>query len=188
MHDPTNSEDGPRPPTNEEFAQLLAANQDILLWFIKSLLPGSPDVDDILQNTNLVLWRKQETFQMGTSFLNWARAVARWEVRAWLSKARRQDWLVVNDELTDAIADAIEQQGHNVGASTRLDALAECMRKLKPRDKLLVAYYYQMDKSLKKCAEAFDLSAKSMKSTLHRIRAALRRCVESRLALNQAGK
>lgn len=188
MHDPTTSEAGSRPPTNEEFAQLLAANQDVLRWFIKSLLPGSPDVDDILQNTNLVLWRKQETFRMGTSFLKWARAVARWEVRAWLSKTRRQSWLVVNDELTDAIADAIEQQSRGVGASARLDALKECQQKLKPRDMLLVSYYYQMGKSLNECAEAFELRAMSMKSTLHRIRTALRRCIESRLALNQASK
>ncbi len=188
MDDSSTSETGNRPATNEEFAQLLAANQDVLLWFIKALLPGSPDVDDILQNTNLVLWRKQESFRAGTSFLKWARAVARWEVRAWLSKARRHNWLVINDELAEAIADTIEQESRGVGASARLDALAECQRKLKPRDKLLVSYYYQMSKSLNECAEAFELSANSMKSTLHRIRAALRRCVESRLAMNQAGK
>lgn len=177
-----------RPPTDEEFAQLLAANQDVLLWFLKSLLPGSPDVDDILQETNLTLWKKRESFEIGTSFLNWGKAVARWEVRSWLTRKQRHSWLVFDDELTDAIASAIEMQSDGVGTSARQDALHECLEKLRPRDRLLVSFYYQLGKSLAECAEAFHLSAKSMKSTIFRIRAVLRRCIEARIVMREAAK
>lgn len=105
-----------RPPTDEEFTQLLASNQDVLLWFVRSLLPGCAEVDDIVQESNLTLWRKRESFEMGASFLKWAKAVASWEVRAWLTREKRHSWLVINEELTDAIADAIEIQVHGVGA------------------------------------------------------------------------
>jgi hypothetical protein len=61
-------------PGKGEFSQLLASHQDVLIWFIRSLLPGSPDVDDILQETNLVLWKKWDPFETGTSFLNWVKS------------------------------------------------------------------------------------------------------------------
>lgn len=149
-------------------------------------MPGSADVDDVVQETNLTLWKKRESFELGTSFLNWAKAVARWEVRAWCTRKKRHSWLVVNDDLTDAIAEAIEIQSYGVGASTRFDALHECLEKLRPRDRLLMSFYYQLGKSLDECAEIFHLSVKSMKSTVSRIRAALRRCIESRIALRKA--
>ena len=41
------------------FVSDLTAHQGVLHAFLVSLLPGNPDVDDILQRTNLVLWEKR---------------------------------------------------------------------------------------------------------------------------------
>jgi RNA polymerase sigma-70 factor (ECF subfamily) len=65
--------------SDDSILMLIAAHQADLLAYIHSMLPGDPSVDDILQRTNLVLWRKRRSFEKGTSFHVWACAVARWE-------------------------------------------------------------------------------------------------------------
>ncbi len=64
----------------EQFVQLLADHQVAIRAFIVSLLPGAPGVDDVIQETNMVLWRKRESFELGTSFKAWSFTVARFQM------------------------------------------------------------------------------------------------------------
>ena len=48
-----------------------------------SVLPNRTDVDDLLQETNLVLWREFESFEIGTNFTAWAYRIAHNQVLAW---------------------------------------------------------------------------------------------------------
>lgn len=48
--------------STHEFIKLLTGHQPSLRAFIVSLLPGSDDIDDILQDTNVVLWEKMDNF------------------------------------------------------------------------------------------------------------------------------
>jgi RNA polymerase sigma-70 factor (ECF subfamily) len=61
------------------------------------------DADDILQETNLVLWSKQDEFTPGTDFRVWAFRVARYQVMAY-RKRQSLDRLVFGDELIDRLA------------------------------------------------------------------------------------
>ncbi len=68
-------------------------------------MPGSHDIDDVLQDTNVVLWEKMEQFELGSNFQTWAFAVARNMAKAHWKKNKR-DW---SPALNQSIIEAISQ-------------------------------------------------------------------------------
>lgn len=94
----------PDPTAQEEFVRLLTSEQSAIHSFITSLMPGNPSVDDVLQRTNLVLWRKCDGFTLGTNFRAWAFRCASWQVRAFFKDQKSRNWLVFDEELTDLLA------------------------------------------------------------------------------------
>ena len=149
--------------------------------FLTSLLPGERSVDDIFQQTNLVLWKKRDQFRPGTNFRSWVLTVARWETRAWLTERKRESWLTYSDQLAVYMLERFEHADPSGGASDSrgLDHLRECLGKLRDQDRLLIVSHYQHDKSLEECARIFKRSSGSLKVTLFRIRQMLRRCIHS---------
>ena len=49
----------------DEFVRLLAQNQRRLFLYVRTLVPNHADAEEVLQNTNLVLWREFGTFEPG---------------------------------------------------------------------------------------------------------------------------
>lgn len=166
------------------FVASLTSHQAAIHAFLTSILPGQSGVDDILQLTNIYLWEHRADFQPGTSFKSWAFTAARWQARAWLTKQKRGDWLIVDDRLAEALSSSFEAASPEE-ASDSLNALRVCLGKLKESDRLLVMSHYQHEKSLRKCAELFDRTVNSLKVALFRLRATLRRCIVSQLALER---
>ena len=66
----------------KEFVQLLVTHQSVIRAFVISLLPGVSETDDVIQNSNEVLWTKRESFEIGTNFKAWALTTARFQVMA----------------------------------------------------------------------------------------------------------
>lgn len=56
----------------QAYVKLMTEHQGNLRAFIVSLMPGSPDVADVLQETNAALWQKREKFEPETNFTAWA--------------------------------------------------------------------------------------------------------------------
>ena len=50
-----------------EFVGQTARQQAALHAYIISLMPGIDGVDDVLQETNIVLWEKRKSFEPGTN-------------------------------------------------------------------------------------------------------------------------
>lgn len=173
-----------KPDGESGFVTDLTRYQPTLHAFLTSILPGQSDLEDILQQTNIYLWEHRSDFKPGTSFKSWALTAARWQARAWLSKQKQQNWLIVDDRLADAVSSRFETAPPEE-ISDSLSALRSCLGKLKESDRLLVMSHYQHEKSLRKCSELFDRSVGSLKVALFRLRASLRRCVWSHLAIER---
>jgi RNA polymerase sigma-70 factor (ECF subfamily) len=169
-----------------EFVALLTGAQSNLHAFLTSLLPGERSIDDVLQQTNLVLWQKRADFELGTNFRAWSFSVARWEARAWLTRQKRSEWLSFFDDLSELLASRFEQAAPSGGENAALDTLRHCLGKLKESDRLLVLSHYQHDKSLAECARIFKRGADSLKVSLFRIRQILRRCMDSQLSIERS--
>lgn len=176
----------PAPKDGEaRFVADLTAHQAVLHAFLISMLPGEPEIDDILQRTNLVLWEKRAQFEPGTRFRSWALSVAYWEARAWMTKRKRDSWLIFDDELAHMIMEHFATKPEQA-PNANVVALRTCLAKLRDSERLLVLSHHQHERSLRECAAIFGRSAESLKVSLVRIRAALRRCIKSQLALERA--
>lgn len=168
-----------RPAASPEFVQLLTSHQADLWAYILALLPGHPDVKEILQKTNLVLWKNHESFVPGTNFRAWAMAVARFEVKAHLKSMSRRPCFVFDEEVLDRLAeDAVEVMPQ---ATARLNALEQCLGGLRPEDRELIDYRYRRVGGLDEYAARSRRSVSALSVTLYRLRAILRRCIAGKL-------
>ena len=161
------------------FCELLTLHQGQLHGYILALVGNRADADDLFQSTSMVLWRKFDTFQPGSSFLAWARRTAELEVRNFM-KRRRSLVIPFSEELLDALA-AAELPPHSDSADSYLDGLRRCIDKLRSEDQQLLDYCYGDDLSVQQIAERIARSRQSVGKSLLRIRRELMRCVETRL-------
>ena len=63
-----------------EFVSQITRHQAVLRNYIVSMMPGMDGVDDVLQETNILLWEKRASCEMGTNFRAWASSIARFKV------------------------------------------------------------------------------------------------------------
>ncbi len=68
--------------SNSQFERDINSVQSRLKSYLFASVGNSADADDVLQETNLVLWRKREDFQQGTSFWAWSHRVAFFQLMA----------------------------------------------------------------------------------------------------------
>ncbi len=65
----------------------ITASQRPLFAYIRTLIGPGSDVDDVLQEVNLILWRKRDEFDGRGRFLTWACHVAYLQVLAHCKEA-----------------------------------------------------------------------------------------------------
>jgi RNA polymerase sigma-70 factor (ECF subfamily) len=164
------------PDGDEGFVAQLTQHQTSLLGFLLSLVTNQSDAEDLLQRTNLVLWRKRGEFVPGTSFRSWAFTVARWEARAHYRTQSRKSWLVYDDEVADLVADRMASVSA-VTNTRKLEALRKCLDKLSNKNRQLIVNRYLLGFSNRECAEKMQRSEAGLRVTLHRLRTSLRKCV-----------
>lgn len=170
------------PAPEEEFVTELTANQPALQAFIASLMPGDSGTDEVMQRTNITLWRKREDYQSGTNFRAWAFECAKWTMRAYFKEKQRKNWLIVDEELTRAVTERmIERLPKSPDAPQA--ALRACLERLRPMDRDLVVSHYEEGETLAECSKRCGRSPGTLKVTLFRLRAVLRRCITDRLVM-----
>lgn len=163
----------------ERFVQQLAEHQNRLYGYVFSLLSDHSRAADVLQETNIVLWRKIGEYDPQKPFLPWAFAIARFQVLAHLRDQKR-DKLLLDAELAAAISDKAEKQ------ASRLDefrqALRPCLETLTDGNRQLVEQRYLRSKSISDIAAAVDRTVSAVKVALMRSRRHLADCIQVRMA------
>lgn len=169
------------PPSSDnasQFVSLLTDHQSAIRAFILSMLPGCEDVRDVMQETNIVLWKKMETFQPGTNFRAWAFTVARHKVMQHRDRMMRGKRLVFDEKLLDVIEEErVEQLPEAM--EQKLVALNQCLASLNEEDRRIIRLRYAGEE-----AEPFseeNRTSASIRVSLCRIRRKLRDCIEKRL-------
>lgn len=165
------------------FVERLTAAQSALCGCIHAMMAGDPDVPDVLQETNRVLWRKAATYDPARPFLPWALAVARFEVLAH-RKRQARDRLVFDDALVGAIADEFERQSPEGG---ELRALERCLQKLPQAQRTLVESRYVEGDSVNVIAARQGRAANAVSAQLYRVRRLLAECLDRTRAAEGAG-
>ena len=165
------------PPCPEYLAKVTAAQRS-LYGLIITLVRHAADADDVLQETNLVLWRKAAEYDPGREFMPWAMQIARIQSRSHLSK--RQRLPLSDSDLLDRIA-AAAIAAHGESEDRRL-ALARCLQKLPEKHRALVSCRYEPGASVNAMAAARGTQPKAVSEMLRRIRRTLLECIERTLA------
>lgn len=171
------------PEPMQAYVKLMTEHQGNLRALIVTLMPGSPDVADVLQETNLALWQKRDRFEIGTNFLAWAFKFARIEVMHQRDRNKRSGRLRFSKELVEVLADSAAPADES--DEELMAALDNCLEKLSDRQREIVVNRYTPGKSLEQFAATSGSTAGSLRIALHRIRAELKQCVEERIATDR---
>jgi RNA polymerase sigma-70 factor, ECF subfamily len=167
----------------DNFISLYTAHEARLRAFILSLVPRWSDAEEIAQRCSMILWKKFDQFELGTSFFAWACQIARLEVKEYRKKAVRQKVL-----FTDAFVDAVANEVMEMQAELplRLRVLQKCVEKLQPKHRELLRLRYDESKSVKAVARTLNRSVDAVYKGLSRIRQALFECINRALAAGDA--
>ena len=163
-----------------EFVKLQTKHQQRVFSFILTLVPCWSDAEEILQETNAVLWEKREKFQMGTDFVRWANQVAYYEVLK-SRDARRRNGPCFSEVFIEDVA--AETLSRSEALRAQREALETCIQKLPDKDRNLIALRYLKGATVKAVAEEVGRSLDAVYKALQRARSSLLACVRRVLAV-----
>ena len=167
------------PQQTEQFATLWTQAQGTITAFIRTLIPDYLQAEEVLQRVAVTLVRKFDQYDTTRPFAAWAIGVAKMEVLYY----RRQlatDKHLFNDEIVEQIATSYELLVDEVDPIR--EARDKCVGELEGRSKEVIQIRYSDGMKAVKIAEEMKLSAGAVRMLLCRVRTALRRCIERRLA------
>jgi len=166
------------PDRTQQFMELLTQNDRALSVYVYSLVSGSADADDILQQTKMVLWRCFDQFELGTNFLAWARKTAFHQILTYRRQSKREH-LPLSEETLEALHHEVARlndQGDN-----RRDALRACLAKLPKEHRQMVTLRYFEDLEIEAVAERIKSTVAAVYRALSRVRYTLLECVNKQL-------
>lgn len=148
-----------------------------LRGFVLSLVSDYSLVDDVVQETFLVVSAKAGQFQRGSNFRAWAWTIARYKVLQTLQKVPKAEQRL-SDEVIESLCatDASEEWP----AEDQLRQLAECVRELAPKARQAVELRYQQAHKPPEIARRMGWTVDAVHVALSRARVALRDCVQRR--------
>lgn len=171
-------------PPSDEFVQLFTRNQRRLYLFILSQLASTQDAEEVLQDTNLIIWSKYHQFEINTNFFAWCAQIATYEILKFRQRRQREK-LRFSDEFVQAVADEVLERADEL--ELRRSALETCLTKLRPSDRNLIKQRYQPGERGKNLAEELGRPANSVYQSLGRIRRTLLECINRTLSAVEAG-
>lgn len=162
----------------DRFVEHLTNHQRDLYAYIMTLMPRVQDADDVLQETNKILWMKRSEFREGTSFRAWASRIAHYQVLAH-RKRQRRDSRRLSPDLVDQLA---QEMAVARPCSERLLAvLVQCTNRLTEAGRALVEMRYGQSLLAREIAEKTGRSALAIRQALFVIRKDLTCCIKQTL-------
>ena len=173
---------------SERFVRYLCQCERNLRAFIAAGIQDFGAVDEILQTTSLVMWRKFSEFDVDGArqdFLNWAFAVARFEIRKYRTRMAR-DPLVLSEDVYRLLEETAQEAA--LLQDDRERALEKCLAALNPVQRDLMRAIYAGNQSIKDIAVRSGRSPTALYKQVARIQDMLQVCIENKLrTLNWEG-
>jgi RNA polymerase sigma-70 factor, ECF subfamily len=155
-------------------AQILAAHQLDIYFYVRSLVLNHDAVEEIVQNTNLALWERRGQFEEIRNFTAWAFQVARYRVLEYRAQSKRKG-LCFSDALVDQLA--LQSPQYSVKDNDLIDNLNRCVAQLAARDRELLTKRYSLAMSCDSVAQGIGRPVRWVYKALSRIRQELADCV-----------
>ena len=166
---------------SDEFILELTQVQQRLLSYIYRRVANREQAQEVLQQTNLVLCRKADDFELGTNFNAWAVTVARYQILSHRKNVARER-LVFSDEVFSVVDDRGEE---SLFHEERKRILRFCYGKLSQVNQELMKLRYQDGLSFQQVANELNKKISAVKVQVHRIRLNLKKCAQEQLKEQQ---
>jgi RNA polymerase sigma-70 factor (ECF subfamily) len=166
----------------EAYRHVVEQYQDMLLAYASFRVPDRDAVDEVVQRTFIRAYEQLDQFRTGRDFGVWLRAICKFMImeelkrrtRAQVNREKYGEYL--KHQLLRMAADAADAPDADMA-----DILRACMEALQENARELIQLRYTAQKSVDDIAAALDRSFTWVTSSLHRVRGALRTCIEKRV-------
>jgi RNA polymerase sigma-70 factor, ECF subfamily len=164
-----------KPSDSEDLVTLMTQYQGRLYVYILSLIGDANAANDVLQETNVVLWRESRQFIPGTNFKAWAFRVAHFQCMAHRQR-RLRDRIVFSDEVVATLAADAKELDKTY--ERRASAVGRCLERIHARSREALRLRYAEELAVKEVAEKMNRTANAISQLLFRARQWLMQCVK----------
>ncbi|MEK0445689.1 MAG: hypothetical protein RLZZ399_1010 [Verrucomicrobiota bacterium] len=162
----------------EQFVRLLSSHEGRLKAFLRSFLPRWEDVEEAVQETSLVAWKKFSQFDPSTDFGAWLLTIGRFEALK-LRRAVFGERLVFREEVWEAVLDEGLAEAERLEGERR--ALEGCLQKLSVEQREWLAAAYQPGAKVHEVAQHSGRSPVAFYKVLQRLRGLLLECIQRQI-------
>ena len=160
---------------SEQLAALWTQAQPIVSSYIATLVPDFHQCEEVLQRVAVTLVRKFEDYDPAKPFVPWAIGVARYEVL----RHKREfatDRHTFDADIIDRVAGFYQSEQSEL-AGLR-GALRRCVAGLEGRNRQVLELRYTQNLGPSEIAKHIKMTPGAVRGLLHRVRGALRRCMQ----------
>ncbi|MEM9159408.1 MAG: sigma-70 family RNA polymerase sigma factor [Verrucomicrobiota bacterium] len=172
--------------SREAFSKLIHEHQSSLRSYIRSLGVRLAWVDDIAQETFILAYKKQDSYNEDSDYGAWLRGIARNLVMNEISKSARRRRLL--DQRIPEIVSAHEDSNEVISLddkefnAQRQDALQACLQKLSERARIIIEARYFREQTSDMIGKDLAMKATAVRKALFSARKVLARCISNALA------
>ena len=164
----------------QEFMRLFTTHEMRLRAFAMSMIGNYVDAEDVLQQTNLVLWKRFDQFEPGTTFMSWAGRIL-YLVALDYKKKQKRARLQFGEAFIVAIANASSREEFTETLRDQERVLGGCISKLKAQHQEMLRVRYTDGISVEQMSVMYKKSVESIYKLLSRTRRILQDCVRLQL-------
>lgn len=170
----------------ELFVEQVREHHAGLRGFVRALGVDPLWVDDVAQEAFIVAYNRMDEFDKERDFGAWLRGIARnLVINERRKDARRKR--ILSDNLTDVLLSTSsfpEEEEEEMGdrALAKMNALKFCVQELPEKSLKMLKARYEDEDSAQDIAADFSMNPPAVRKALERLRTALRKCMEERMA------
>lgn len=171
----------------DAFSDLIRLHQAQVRAYLARYVRRRDAIDDLAQDTFLAAFRSLSSFRGTSSLRLWLLGIARNQALMFLRRELgRRSGRASFEALTEEwlAQDLAVQPVEDEGAAREVEALRGCLRELPEPSADMVRRHYFERMSASQIAKATDRSPGAVWVALMRVRDALRRCVERKMAMS----
>lgn len=166
---------------SEKLAVYWAQHQPVIAGYISSLISNFQDADDVLQNVAMVTVKKFDEYDREKPFVSWAIGIAKNMILRYY--AEKKSRLMLDHRAIQAVSRIYEAEFKTISRQNEIakSALERCLQQVKGRWKKILEMYYLRELSPVRISQQLGITPNNVFVSLHRIRTALRKCVNGQL-------
>ena len=162
-----------------DFLRLFVKHELALRAFTRVMLPTWESVEEVMQESSVVMWRKFSQLDAADNFLPWAKMILRFEALR-LRRDFARDRHVFGDAVIELLANEAAEVNEDVWELER-EALRECLAQMAAHHRELVLAPYAGEGRVTRLAEEAGRSINSLYKLLGRLREKLALCVQNKV-------